>query len=137
MSQRHHRARRLLAALTALLTGGFVGATGLVLCLGTNGHRALELEHPGMECPTQAGWQNASGISVQPSAECLDLPAAGASATALSYEATDRVPTPPVAFLAARPELAPLIETRLPGPIDARTGPPRIARHLRSTVLLV
>lgn len=137
MSQRHHRARFLVAALTALLMGSFVGATGLVLCLGTDGHRALELEHPGMECPTLASSQDTSGISVQPLAECLDLPATGTGPTALSSVDRDRVPTPPLAFLAATPDPAPLIEARVPFPIDARAGPLHLARHLRSTVLLV
>ena len=137
MSQRHHRASFLVAALTALLTGSFVGTTGFVLCIGTNGHRALELEHPGTECPTLASSQDTSAVTVQPSAECLDLPAAGTGPTARSSADSDRVPTPPVAFLAASPEHAPLVETRLPSPIGAGAGPPNLALHLRSTILLV
>lgn len=137
MTRNQHRARFLVAALTALLTGSFAGASGLVLCLGTDGHRALELEHPGTECPTLAASQDTSAVSVQPSAECLDLPAAGTGPTVLSSVDRDEVPTPPLAFLAATPEPVRLLETRLPGAIDARAGPPNLARHLRSTVLLV
>jgi hypothetical protein len=137
MSPRRHRGRFLVAALTALWTGSFVGATGLVLCVGTNGHRALEREHFGMECPTLASSQDTSAVSIRPSAECLDLPAAGTGPTALLSVDPDLAPTPTAAGRAASPEPAPRLETRLPGPIEARAGPPDVAQHLRSTVLLV
>jgi hypothetical protein len=137
MTRRHHLTGVLVAALTALSTGSFIGSTGLVFCVGTNGHRALELEHPGMECPTLVSSQNTRGISMQPSAECLDLPAVGTGSTALSSPESDRVPTAPVTFLTASPECTPRIARRPPAATEARAGPPDLALHLRSTVLLV
>lgn len=121
----------------ALLTSDFAGAAGLVLCVGENGHRAVELQHPGMDCPTLAPPQTTNEISVQPSEECLDLPAAGTSPITLSSIDTERAPTPPAVALAAIPEPERHLEARLPGLIDARAGPPNRALHLRSTVLLV
>jgi len=91
MSHRHHRARFLVAALTALLTGSFARATGLVLYVGTNGHRALELEHPGTECPTLASSRDTSAVSVHPSAKYLDLAATGTGPTALSSDDSERL----------------------------------------------
>jgi hypothetical protein len=137
MGRRHHRARLLVAALTALMTGSFVGSTGLVLCVGTNGHRALELEHPGMECPTLAGPQGARGVSVQPSPGCLDVPAVGTGPTVLPSVDPGQLPTAPLAFLPATPEPARRVQTRRPGCVGARAAPLHLARHLRSTVLLV
>lgn len=131
---RRSRARFLGAALSALLGGSFAGATGLVLCLGSDGHRAVEPEHPGTECPTLASSRDASGV--QPSADCFDLPGADAGPATLSSGDADRVPVAPVTFLPASPEPAPA-QTRLAAPIDARAAPPNLAAHLRSTVLLV
>ena len=136
--RKRHSARLLGAALATLLTGTLAGASGLVLCLGADGHRALELEHGGRDCPTVASEARAStGISLQSPAECLDLPTAGTGPMTPSSSDPDRVPEPPVTFLVASPEVAPKIESRLPGPTEVRTGPPDLAAHLRSTVLLV
>jgi hypothetical protein len=133
MSQSQHRARVLVAALTALLTGSFVGSTGLVLCVGTNGHRALELEHPGMECPTLAAPQGAGGVSLQPAPRCLDVPAVGTGPTGLPSVYLGQMPTAPLTVLPATPEPARLPQTRVPTGATARAAP----RHLRTTVLLV
>ena len=141
MTRRRH-ARWLVAALTALLTGGFAGATGLVLCLGSDGHRALELQHPGTSCPTLAGEAAGSAaISATPVAKtlatCLDVPAVGSVDGALLSAEPDRVPTPTFALLAPMPSPAPRVAAHMAASNPARAGPPPLARHLRSTVLLV
>lgn len=142
MTRRRHGARWLVAAFTTLLTAVFAGATGLVLCLGSDGHRALELQHPGTSCPTLAS--DASGtaaISATPIAKtlatCLDLPAVGSVDGALLSAEPDRVPTPTLAILAPIASPAPRAAAHLAAPNPARAGPPPLARHLRSTVLLV
>jgi len=131
------QAKLLGAALVALLTGSLAGASGLVLCVGTDGHRAVELEHAGTECPTLASSQSGTGISLQTPAECFDLPAAGSGPTVPPSSDPERVPMPPMAFLAVRLEPAAGIETQLLASTDARAGPPSLALHLTSTVLLV
>jgi hypothetical protein len=140
MTRRRNGARWLVAALTALLTGSF--ASGLVLCLGPDGHRALEFQHPGTSCPTLAS--DAAGtpaISATPIAQllatCFDLPAVGSVDAALLSAEPERVPTTTLAVLAPIPSPALRVATRLAAPIPARAGPPSLARHLRSTVLLV
>jgi hypothetical protein len=137
MTGRNRRAMWLVAALTALLSGSVVGSTGLVLCIGANGHRALELEHTGMECPTLAGSQDAHGVSAQPSPKCLDVPAIGTGPTLLPSVDLGHLPPAPLAFLPATLEPARLVPMRVPTCVDPRAAPLALARHLRSTVLLV
>lgn len=142
MTRRRHGARWLVAALTALITAGFAGASGLVLCLGSDGHRALELQHPGMVCTAVAGdAADARAISAVPIgaalATCFDLPAVGGADAALPSAELVRVPTPPLAIRAPIPALAAREATYTPAPVPARAAPPPLARHLRSTHLLV
>jgi hypothetical protein len=142
MIRRRSRTRWLVAALLALLAAGFVDATGLVLCLGPDGHRALEIEHPGVACPTLASHAaGAAAISTATAADalatCLDLPAIGGTDGApLSVEPHD-VPTPDLATGSATATAASCAATRMRAPGPVRAGPPPLARHLRSTVLLV
>lgn len=142
MTRRRHGARWLVTALTALLTAGFAGSTGLVLCLGPDGHRALELQHPGTSCPTLADeTAGSAAVSAAPVAKalaaCLDLPTIGSVDGALLSAEPDRVPTPTLAVLAPIPSATPRAATRALAPSTTRAGPPPLARHLRSTVLLV
>ena len=136
MSQGRHSTRFLVAAITALLTSGLVGSSGLVLCIGADGHRALEREHDATGCPTLASSQPDRYLSAATPEACFDLPAAGSSPMAPSSAEDERVPPPPVALLPSLPEPPPRIEA-LPASTDARAGPPSLAPHLRSTVLLV
>lgn len=137
MLQGNRGASWLATALTSLLVMGFAGATRLVLCLGPDGHRALELAHPGMECSTLASSRNLRGTSLEPLAECLDLPASGAGPSVVSSLDPDRLPTPAAVPAAASPEPASPGETAFAAPVAARAGPVPLARHLRSTVLRV
>lgn len=137
MSQARHSMRFLVAAITLLLTGSLVGASDLVLCIGADGHRALEREHDTTGCPTLASERPDLYVSMATPEVCFDLPATGGSPLAPSSSDAERVPTPPAALLAALPEPAPHIEAPLPASTDARAGPPSLAPHLRSTVLLV
>jgi hypothetical protein len=137
MSHGRHSTRLLAAAIATLLVGGLSGAPGLVLCLGADGHRAIEFEHGRTECRTLAGPRGATSTSLQAPAECFDLPAAGAGpATATSFDNL-REFVAPLSFLAIRTERVPSIETRLRTSVDARAGPVSLAPHLISTVLLV
>jgi len=90
-----------------------------------------------MECPTLASPQGASAVSVQPSPKCLDVPAVGTGPTVLRSVDLGQLLSVPLAFLASHPEPARLVQTRVPPCADARAAPLRLARHLRSTVLLV
>jgi hypothetical protein len=136
MSTSQQRGRLLVTALAAVLAGSFSGAPDLVLCLGANGHRALEIEHPGMLCASLAGAGDTSGLSAPPLAECLDLPTSGAGPTGPSFSDPERMPTPPPALRVASPQPPPLAEALRPEPIAARAGPDPGSRQLRSTVLL-
>lgn len=120
-----------------LLMSVSAGATGLVLCLGSDGHRALEFEHAEMRCPSFAGPQDDGGVTIQRSSACIDLPAPGTGAILLSSIDPDPVPAPPLAFLVAGLEPARRIEERLPRSVEARAGPVRLTGQLRSTVLRV
>jgi len=142
MIRKRFRARRLAAALMVLLTASFAGATDLVLCFGSDGHRALELQHPGPSCPTPASdTAGTAAISASPAAKtlatCLDLPAMGSVNGGVVSAEPDRVPTPTLAMLARIPTLAPRATARAFAPSPTRAGLPPLARHLRSTVLLV
>lgn len=137
MTYRHQPKRLLAAAMMALLTGGLAGSSTLVLCLGADGHRAIEVEHGGGDCPTIAGSLNAAGVSAQAPSECLDLPAVGTGPVVSPSSEAAQLPKPPTSSLPCRPEPAPQIEAGLSPPTDARAGPPSLAPHLRSTVLLV
>jgi len=121
----------------ALLTVSLADASGIVFCVGVDGHREIELEHGGRECHPPENSQDPAGISVQPGSECLDLPAIGTSAITLPSFNADQVPVPPVVFLAVSLEFTPRIETRLVAQTDARAGPANLSLHIRSTVLLV
>ena len=137
MKQRRHSARFLVAVFTTLLSGSLAAVPGLVLCLGSDGHRAIEFEHGRRECLTLATSQGATATSVQPGSECVDLPAAGTGSMARSSSDRDPVPMPPVAFLVVSPEPTPPVAPQLPASTDARAGLLGLALHLRSTVLLV
>jgi hypothetical protein len=139
MTRRTRKARLLGAALTVLLSVGLAGFSGLVLCIGADGHRALEVEHAGIAHPTANGIGGGVQASLQqPSpADCLDLPATGSSPVVPSPLDADRLPLPPPAILAALPEPTPRSETRLSADADSRAGPCSLAPHLASTVLLV
>lgn len=137
MSQGRHSTRLLLAAITALLTGSLVGSSDLVLCIGADGHRALEREHDATGCPTLAGSQPELHVSMATPGVCFDLPATGGSPMAPSSAEGERLPTPPAPLLATPLEPPTRIETPLPASTDARAGPPSLALHLPSTVLLV
>lgn len=136
--------RRLFAtALAVLLTSSFAGTSSLVLCLGSDGHRELELAHPAAECPTFASNDAASDLAVavsaslEPRSECLDLPAAGTGPFRLAPADAQQVPAPPLALVPETPEPRAEAETRLRIAIGARNAPRELARQLRATVLLV
>lgn len=139
MIRRTRNASLLSVALTVVLTAGLAGFSGLVLCIGADGHRALEIEHTGIAHPAGNVLANSAGASLQQPApaDCLDLPAAGSSPVVPSPGDADRLPLPAPAILAALPEPAPRIETRFSAAVDARAGPSPLALHLASTVLLV
>ena len=139
MIRRTRSAHLLGAAITLLLSVGLVGFSGLVLCVGADGHRALEIEHAGIAHPTANSLAGSAQASLQqPSAaDCLDLPATGSSPVVPSPSDADRLPVPAPAILAALPEPAPRTEARLAAVVDARAGPSPLAGHLASTVLLV
>lgn len=137
MSQRRYGTRLLVAAIATLLTGSLAGAPELVLCLGADGHRAIELEHDGTECPAIARTQGATGVSVWAPTECFDIPAAGSGPTTPSSFEAGRGLTPPVALLAVCLEAPRRSRESLPAPTGARTARPNLALHLNSTVLLV
>jgi hypothetical protein len=128
MSTSQQRGRFLVAALAAVLAGGFSGAP--------NGHRALEIEHPGMRCTSLEGVGDTSGLSAPPLADCLDVPTSGAGPTGPSTSDPEQVPTPPPALRVASPQPPPLAEALRPEPSAARAGPDPGSRQLRSTVLL-
>ncbi|MFQ5699380.1 MAG: methyltransferase family protein [Myxococcota bacterium] len=137
MKQRRHSVGMLAGAIAMLLTGSFAGVPGLVLCVGSNGHRAIELEHRATECPALAGSRGASGTSLQAPGACLDIPAAGTGPTTPSCFEVDRALPPLVTRMAPIGEPTPPIEPRLWEPTAARAGPPNLALHLTSTILLV
>lgn len=138
MPRRSHRARSLAAATTALLATSLVGLPGLVLCIGSDGHRALEIEHTGVGCPeagTGAGGPALAATGPVGTDDCLDLPAAGSALAASSADgerpsapvvALDRLADPPIRGTA-----------HLAAALEARAGPCALAPHLATTVLLV
>lgn len=139
MNQKRQSTRLLVAALTALLMSSLVGASGFVLCLGSDGHREIEVEHTGTVCPSLVSSHGTatSSLSLQATAECSDFPTSGNVPTAPSSFEPDRVSPPPLVFLAAHADPIPRIEALLRASTDARAGPPSLAPHLTSTVLLV
>jgi hypothetical protein len=145
MIQGQGQKRLLATALAVLLTSSFAGASSLVLCLGSDGHRGLELAHPAAECPTFASDDAASdfavsasiSVSLQAPSECLDLPAAGTGPFRLAPADAQQVPAPPLALIPATPEPRAQAENRLRGAITAPNVPRELVRQLRATVLLV
>ena len=139
MRHRRPSTRLPVAAIIALLAGGLVDSTGLVLCLGSDGHRAIEREHgSGGGCPARAGAPpGASLTSMAAPTACLDLPVPGGGPMIPSAFAPESATAAPLAFVA--PPLAPPPSNgmSLPTATDARAGPPHLALHRTSTVLLV
>ena len=114
-----------------------VGSSELVLCLAPDGHRAVETQHRGIGCPALATPDGGTGVSVESAAECVDLPAAGACAIARSPGDAARILLPAMVFLAIVRDPVTRPAARCPARSAARAGPPRLAPHLPSTVLLV
>lgn len=139
MIQRTRNARLLGAALTAVLSAGLAGFSGLVFCVGADGHRALEFEHAWIGCQTENALSAGIGSSLQgrAPADCLDLPAASGEPVVPGPSDANRLPEPELTILAALPEAPPRIEARLTSVTDARAGPSPLAPHIASTVLLV
>ena len=142
MIRRCQRAVLIVAALAALFTVGSAGATDLVLCIGPDGHRALEAEHSAMRCSRL--WSSASDamrFSAAPAgqrlATCRDLPVVDATPAVLSFVDEDWGSNAPDAGLAPSPSLQPVALARHADPSATRTAHPPIARHLRTTILLV
>lgn len=127
----------LFGAVFTALFGSFLASSGLVLCLGADGHRALELEHGTTGCPTLAAGPNTEAMTVQVPAECLDLSVAGTALKTSSTADDERTFTAPLAFVAVAVEPVRPVLGRTPTPNEARDGPPNVALHLASTVLLV
>jgi len=137
MTQKLHSKRLFAAALAALLVDSLAGGSGLVFCSAANGHRAIEFEHNVTGCPTLANSKAATSVFTQPAGECVDVPSAGAGfATAASFDA-DRLPMPPMTMAVPAHEPTLRIEMRFSTSANPRTGPPNLALHLRSTILLV
>jgi len=132
--------RLVVVALMALLAAASSSAADLVLCLGPDGHRAFELQHPGPSCPTLAS--GGVGISTSPVAEtlgaCLDLPVVGGLNDSVTLSAeSNRERTSAPALVVPIPSLAPRAQPPGNAPALSRQRAPSLARHLRSTILLV
>ena len=133
VTQRCQSTRLLVVAITTLLTGSLADASRLVLCLGTDGHSAIEFEHNASVCPTLASSQGGTTVSVQSQVRCLDVPSAGTGPITASAFHADGIRAPLVAFMVPVQKPTARIGTEA----NARAGPLDLARHLRSTVLLV
>ena len=134
MSRRTHRTQLLVAAVAALLTSGAAVAQSLVLCLGPDGHRELEIEHRATGCPEAsfASDVDASLIKQVPG-DCLDLASARMGPMAPSEEQVPTLLTLPPAVLPPKP----LLQGREALERIPRAGSAGGLAQIRTTVLLV
>jgi len=138
-----NRARQVVAiiSLLAFLLTGQAGAFGLVLCIGADGHAAVEQDHRGgcaraEGCPTPAPTETHCEGSAEHGTPCTDVEQSCSTATR-RYE-----PTLNVAVVAAAP-LSPIPPFSLPCAALAAsmrsgadsTSPPLTLQVLRTTIL--
>jgi hypothetical protein len=126
------RNARLVVAVIAASIAILAILPGKVLCVGTDGHHALEIVHAQSVCPALAeDGRTGASDDVRASAHCLDVPA---SLSPLVSSTPEFDP----AHASALVSRIPAGSGRISRP-DARDGqrPAFPAPHLASTVLLV